>query len=127
MADDKRAPRARVESGVNDDVIDAEAHVIDDEPAGKKAEGGFDGSATEAFKDGAHRVNGWVSNTFPGHEHAFWGGVLGALLAILIFWVGIVKALGVAVLVVVGIAFGQVADGDPKIINLLRRFFTSNN
>lgn len=127
MSDDKRAPRARVESGAKDDVIDADAHVIDDEPAGKKPEGGFDGSASEAFKDGARRVNGWVSNTFPGHEHAFWGGVAGAILAVLIFWVGIGKALGVAVLVVAGVAFGQMADGDPKIIDLLRRFFTSNN
>ncbi len=127
MADDKRAPRARVESGANDDVIDAEARVIDEEPAGKKSEGAADGSASEAFKDGARRVNGWVSSAFPGHEHAFWGGVFGAVLAVLIFWVGIWKALGVAVLVVVGVAFGQLADGDPKIINLLRRFFTSNS
>ncbi|WP_321972254.1 DUF2273 domain-containing protein [Paratractidigestivibacter sp.] len=127
MADDRKTPRARVESGAPDDVIDAEASVIDDEDGDKKAEGGFDGSATQAFKENAARVGDWVSRTFPGHEHAFWGGVIGALLAILIFWVGIGKALGVAALVLIGIAVGQAVDGDPKIINLLRHFFSSNN
>lgn len=125
MADDKKAPRARVESGAPDEVVDVDARVIDD--GGKKGQDASEGSASQAFKDGAARVNGWVSRAFPGHENAFWGGVLGALLAVLIFWVGPVRALGVALLVVVGVAFGQVADGDPKIINLLRRFFTSNN
>ncbi len=124
MADDKKAPRARVESGAPDEVVDVDAHVIDE---GKKGQDASEGSTSQAFKDGAARVNGWVSRAFPGHENAFWGGVLGALLAVLIFWVGPVRALGVALLVIVGVAFGQVADGDPKIINLLRRFFTSNN
>ena len=27
----------------------------------------------------------------------------------------------------IGVALGQVADGDPKIINLIRRFFASNS
>lgn len=127
MADDKRVPRTRVESAPQEEAVDADSYVTDDEPGAKKAEGGFDGSATQAFKDGAARVGGWVSRNFPGHEHAFWGGVFGAVIAVLIFWVGIAQALGVAVLVFVGVAFGQVADGDPKIINALRRFFSSNN
>ena len=40
---------------------------------------------------------------------------------------GVFRALAVAALVFIGVALGQVADGDPKIINLIRRFFTSNN
>ncbi|MBS6400443.1 MAG: DUF2273 domain-containing protein [Atopobiaceae bacterium] len=72
-------------------------------------------------------MGGWVSRTFPGHEHAFWGGVLGLLVAVLVFWIGILQALVVAVIVLIGVALGQVADGDPKIINLIRRFFASNS
>ena len=74
MSEDKRAPRARVESADRDDVVEADAHVIDDETAGgQKASGGFDGSATETFRDAGKRMGGWVSRTFPGHEHASWG------------------------------------------------------
>lgn len=128
MSEDKRAPRARVESADRDDVVEADAHVIDDETAGgQKASGGFDGSATETFRDTGKRMGGWVSRTFPGHEHAFWGGVLGLLVAVLVFWIGILQALVVAVIVLIGVALGQVADGDPKIINLIRRFFASNS
>ena len=32
-----------------------------------------------------------------------------------------------ALIVLIGVALGQVADGDPKIINLIRRFFASNS
>ena len=128
MADDKRIPRARVDSGKNPDVVEAEAHVMDDESAsGAKKGGGSGASASEPFREAGHRVGGWVSSTFPGHENAFWGGVLGFVFGVLIFWVGLFKAVVVAVLVLVGVALGQAADGDPKIINLFRQFFSSNN
>lgn len=64
----------------------------------------------------------WVSRVVPGHEHAVLGGVAGLLIALLIFIVGFWKTIFVTLLVCVGIAFGQYLDGDPKIINLLRRF-----
>lgn len=128
MADDKRIPRARVDSGKNPDVVEAEAHVMDDEPAsGAKKGGGSGTSASEPFREAGRRVGGWVSSTFPGHENAFWGGVLGFVFGVLIFWVGLFKAVVVAALVLVGVALGQAADGDPKIINLFRQFFSSNN
>lgn len=125
MSDDKRAPRARVEAESRDDAVEADAHIIDDEAdARKKASGA---SAGESFRDAGRAVSGWVSRTFPGHENALWGGVAGLAIALLVFWVGVFRALAVAVLVFIGVALGQVADGDPKIINLIRRFFTSNN
>lgn len=125
MSDDKRAPRARVEAGDRGDAVEADAHIIDDEAdARKKASGA---SASESFRDAGQAVSGWVSRTFPGHENAFWGGVAGLAIALLVFWVGVFRALAVAALVFIGVALGQVADGDPKIINLIRRFFTSNN
>ncbi len=130
MADDKRIPRARVDSGKSPDVVEAEAHVMDDEAAadGKKgAAAGAGSTASEPFREAGRRVGGWVSSTFPGHENAFWGGVFGFVIGVLIFWVGLFEAVVVAVLVLVGVALGQAADGDPKIINLFRQFFSSNN
>lgn len=133
MADQKRTPRARVESGASDDVIEAEARVMGDEDAGRKsaesgsAGGSGSGSGSQAFKDAGRRVGSWVSRTLPGHEHAFWGGVLGFVIGVLLFWVGPVKTFVVAVLALAGVAVGQAADGDPKIINFLRHFFSSNS
>jgi uncharacterized membrane protein len=62
-----------------------------------------------------------------GHEHAFLGGVIGLVIAVLIFIVGIAKTLAITVFVVAGIAVGQLLDGDPKIINALRALFESRN
>ncbi len=125
MSDDKRAPRARVEAGDRGDAVEADAHIIDDEAGARKKAPGASGG--ESFRDAGQAVSGWVSRTFPGHENAFWGGVAGLVIALLVFWVGVFRALAIAVLVFIGVALGQVADGDPKIINLIRRFFTSNN
>lgn len=65
-------------------------------------------------------VRAWVHETFPGHEHAVTWGFVGFLVAILFFVIGFWRTLLVVLLVVVGVAFGQVLDGDPKIINTLR-------
>ncbi len=128
MSDDKRIPRARVDSGKTPDVVETEARVMDDEAAsGTKKGAGAGASASEPFREAGRRMGGWVSGAFPGHENAFWGGVLGFVFGVLIFWVGLFKAVVVAALVLVGVALGQAADGDPKIINLFRQFFSSNN
>ena len=54
-----------------------------------------DGSYTvgEAVRDGSARLFAWVRRTFPGHEHAFWGGVLGFVAAILFLVLGLFRAL----------------------------------
>ena len=67
-----------------------------------------------------------MSKTFPGHENAFWGGVLGLLAAIVLLAFGIFKTLILVVLVVAGIAVGQLVDGDPKLIRALQRLFSNN-
>lgn len=63
----------------------------------------------------------WLSRTFPGHEHAVLGGVCGLLAAMLVFLVGFWRTLFVSLVVLVGVTLGQVLDGDPKIINFIRR------
>ena len=59
---------------------------------------------------------------FVGHEHAILGGIAGLVIAFLMFTIGFWKTLFITLLVVVGVAIGQLIDGDPKIINVLRRF-----
>lgn len=87
-----------------------------------------DGAYTvgESVRDGAGAVSAWVSRTFPGHENAFWGGVIGLLVAVAFFALGPWRTALIAVLVVAGVAAGQMLDGDPKIINTLRKLFSRN-
>lgn len=65
----------------------------------------------------------WVRRTFPGHEHAFYGGIAGLLIAILIFTLGLFQTIAIVLLIVAGVAVGQVIDGDPKIIKAVRSLF----
>ena len=120
MADEK-SPKPKIELGEKDekDVRDEKTPQAQDEPRGESA-----GSAVRA---GANRVSAWVHATFPGHENAFWGGVLGLLAALVFFAIGLWRTLLIAALVLVGVAVGQVVDGDPKIIDLLRSIFNRNN
>lgn len=113
MADEK-IPRPKIELGDKDER--SESRATDD------------GSYTvgEAVRDGSARLFAWVRRTFPGHEHAFWGGVLGFVAAILFLVLGLFKALVILALVIVGVAVGQALDGDSKIMDLVRRLFSRN-
>ncbi len=64
----------------------------------------------------------WVHRTFPGHEHAFWGAVIGLLIALLVFAIGIFRALFILLLIAVGCAIGMILDGDNRIIDFVRRY-----
>ena len=127
MSDESKAPKPKVllgDDATADGVAPAPAAGA---PRGADAEKPADSAPAAPEQPVSQRVGSWVSRTFPGHEHAFWGGVAGLVIAALIFAVGIFQALVVAVLVLAGVAAGQLADGDPKIINALRRFFTGIN
>ncbi len=120
MADEK-TPRPKIELGEKDECGERVQPAAD-------AQAADDGSYTvgEAVRDGSARLFAWVRRTFPGHEHAFWGGVLGFVTAILFLVLGLFKALVIVVLVIVGVAAGQALDGDSKIMDLLRRLFSRN-
>lgn len=119
MADEK-TPRAKIET-------EERPRLASERPEGAPAPAD-DGSYTvgEAVRDGSARFLAWVRRTFPGHEHAFWGGVLGFVVAILFLVLGLFKALVIVVLVVAGVAVGQALDGDSRIVDLLRRIFSRN-
>ena len=68
-------------------------------------------------------VASWVRRTFPGHEHAFWGGVVALVVALLVFMIGLWRVLFIGIVVIIGIAIGQVFDGDPKMVNAIRSLF----
>ena len=123
MADEKK-PQAKVEFKVDVDgkEPDAAAEGVRNDAAGA----GSGPDVGESVRAGAGRVSAWVSRTFPGHEHAFWGGVLGLLVALVFFAIGFFRTLLIVALVVVGVAVGQALDGDPKLINAVRRFFARN-
>lgn len=66
------------------------------------------------------RLVAWVRATFPGHEKAFVGGVVGFVLALMVLIVGFWPTLLIVVFVVAGIAVGQLFEGDPKISASIR-------
>lgn len=86
-----------------------------------------DGAASgEPARDGLGCVCDWVRRTFPGGEGAFWGGVVGLVAAIAFLVLGVWYTAVIAAFVLVGVAVGQVVDGDPKIWNLIRSLFSRN-
>ena len=125
MADEKR-PQAKVEFKVDVDGAEPEVTASSEGARGDAAGAGSGADVAETVRAGAGRVGAWVSRTFPGHEHAFWGGVLGLLAALVFFAIGFFRTLLIVVLIVVGVAVGQALDGDPKLINAVRRFFVRN-
>jgi len=66
------------------------------------------------------RFSSWFSSAFPHSRNAVIGGVCGLVVALLLFTIGLFKTLVIAVLVTIGVACGQYADGDPKLVNLVR-------
>lgn len=84
-------------------------------PAG--AQGGTANASTK------ESVMARVTNLTRGHDYALLGGLAGLIVAILMFTVGFWQTLVIVLLVLVGVAVGQLIDGDPKIINFVRNLF----
>ena len=75
----------------------------------------------EAPQPGAWtRLSTWFATTVPHSRNAVLGGICGLVVALLLFSVGLLKTLVIALLVTIGVACGQYADGDPKLVNLVR-------
>ena len=130
MAESDKSPKPKVELGAAPETAPATGRGNAGDAGGKDgaAKGSQSSGASSAgsAQAGFSRVSAWVGKTFPGHENAFWGGVFGLVAAVVLLAFGILKTLVVAVLVVAGIAVGQLADGDPKLIRALQRFFSNN-
>ncbi len=127
-----KAPRAKVES-------DEPQERPEEQREAPQASSNQQGSAaTDAPHDaeaqnaagsqsGVDKVSAWVSRTFPGHENAFLGGVCGLVAAIVMAAIGFWRTLLLVVLVLIGVAIGQQADGDPKILRALGKLFRDHD
>ncbi len=124
MSEDSKTPKAKVELGGGSLVPAAKQPAQG--PQGGAAANGAAGAQKDPADAAAYtrRVSSWVSRTFPGHEKAFWGGVCGLLVALILFAIGLLRTIIVVVLVGLGVALGQMADGDPKLVKLVRKFFS---
>ena len=124
MAESDKSPKPKVELGTPVPAPKTQTEGKEQGKAGNAASG--DSGAAGSAQAGFTRVSAWVSKTLPGHETAFWGGVFGLVAAVVLLAFGILKTLIVVVLVVAGIAVGQLVDGDPKLIRALQRLFSNN-
>ncbi len=89
---------------------------------------GRGGRQARAAVDGAReRATAFAEGIFPGHGNAILWGVIGFLAALLIFLLGFWRTLFIAFLVLVGVAFGQYLDGDPKIVRALMNLIRSSD
>lgn len=77
-------------------------------------------------RDFAVAARSWFRQSFPGHEHAVFGGICGLVVAILVFAIGFWKTLFIVICVLVGVAIGQYADGNTTVVRAISRFFSDN-
>ena len=133
MSDEfSKAPRAKVEAeeprqhqDEQREASQAPGAQQDVASAGTSQEGAAQAGAKidQSAQNGGIRASAWVSRTFPGHENAFLGGVCGVLVAIVMAAIGFWRTLLLVILVLIGVAIGQQADGDPKILRALGKLF----
>lgn len=112
----KTAPKVSVadEPVQAESVVDAEVvepvSVEADTPAG-----------IESAQNWIQRINAWLNTAFPTNKNAVLGGIAGLLVACLFFALGFWKTLFIVILVLIGVAVGQIADGDPKLVRTITK------
>jgi uncharacterized membrane protein len=90
---------------------------------GKKpaASKGAPDSTSNKKKQPVQGLAAYLTKFAPNHENALLGGLMGLIVAVLMFVAGFWRTLFVVVMVTIGVAIGQYLDGTPKIINFIRR------
>ena len=97
----------------------AGAQAADETQATGKAQATV-GASAPAGAGALDRLSAWFAETFPHSRYAVLGGLAGLVVALLLFWIGVLKTLVIVVLVVVGVAIGQYLDGDPRLIRIVQ-------
>ena len=122
-----KAPRAKVEAEEShqrqDEQREASGVPGAQQDAAPTSEPHESTAGTQGTQNTVNRASAWVSRTFPGHENAFLGGVCGLIVAIVMAAIGFWRTLLMVLLVLIGVAIGQQADGDPKILRALGKIF----
>jgi len=90
------------------------------EPVYEPADDDRADSLRDSAAEAARKAADWLNRFVPGHGNTILFGIVGLLLALLVFKIGVWRSFVVLVLVVGGMAFGQYLDGDPKILRLFR-------
>lgn len=90
---------------------------------GKKpaASKGAPDSTSSKKKQPVQGLAAYLTKFAPNHENALLGGLMGLIVAVLMFVAGFWRTLFVVVMVTIGVAIGQYLDGTPKIIDFIRR------
>ncbi|WP_245579118.1 DUF2273 domain-containing protein [Atopobium fossor] len=87
--------------------------------------------AKQSVKNAAHKATTWLEDTFPGKSNAVFFAICGLLAAIAFIAIGFWRSMLLIVFVISGYAFGQSIDGNPTIINSIKRalkdLFSSRN
>lgn len=121
MADGSR-PKMNVGDPIRDEPAPGLAH----EEKGSK-EGPTSFSEDPRPRDGGSRaLVSWLRERVAGHENAALGGACGLAVALLVFSIGVLRALFVVLCVGIGVVIGQAFDGNPKVIRAVRRIFSDN-
>ena len=85
----------------------------------------------DAAQDAARKATTWLGKTFPGKSNAILFACLGLVAALAFIVIGFWRSLLLIIFVVSGYAFGQSLDGNPTIINTVKRtlkdLFSSRN
>lgn len=91
------------------------------QPQAEAAAAPADQGAGNARPEGSFaRASQWLDQTFPNSKNAVIGGLTGLVVALLLFSIGLLKTLVIAILVLVGVAAGQYLDGDPKLVKAIQ-------
>lgn len=93
---------------------------------GGAAQSGQQTAKSKASQNFIQMFSAWVHRTFPGHEHAFMGGVVAFFVAILMIVIGPLYSIVIFLVVLVGVAIGQYLDGDPKIVRMVSGLFNGD-
>lgn len=93
---------------------------------GSKAQSGQQAAKSKGSYNFIQMFSAWVHRTFPGHEHAFMGGVVAFFVAILMIVIGPLYSIVIFLVVLVGVAIGQYLDGDPKIVRMVSGLFNGD-
>lgn len=115
------APKAKVAAPEQPKAAEEPRATVDTNP--EEPEVDFGTSAQNAVKDGMASASSWLDHLFPGHGNAALFAIVGFVAALLLFQIGFWRTLIIVLLVVVGIAYGQYLDGNPKIYNSFKKKF----
>ncbi len=118
----EKRPRLAVEDSVAEEPQAGEAG---------RSEGDVPSPEEPTTEDAREEVPAWqlgraLRQAVQRHEKAVAGGLVGLCVAVLVFALGLWRALFVVFCVAVGVAVGQGLDGDTRVLDAIKRALRGN-